>query len=674
MKAFRLLTIIILFLFFVEFVNANCPDVQSGCGGPGCAEDEIRVCSCLSEACVFQGWSANPIYECSYYGSCSCQKDSSCNTCSPDCGGKTCGDDGCGGSCGSCGSGVCNGNNCCSNSAPSAPTLSTPANGTQLRVGTPVTLSWTHNGVWGTSCTGQNNRFFVCSGYESTNCAYVNTWNGTATTYSWTPTTADNYVEWAVAANNGSLEAGSARSNVCVEGFNPANTAYVSAWSACGANTHKRTRTCTETCGADDCTAYFADPENCSGGTCSTSVVGGLLTQTQDCLAEIKGTIFDATDMTSCPAFDTVSGYLIGVDSTLTANNRAFDFTDQSSTPTHPWSPLTAPLTNSSGNYSIFAYAPATYTYDFSSLYDIYVVNSGPKLTCGGPGVSAVVPSNDVTCNNQPCTTVLNKSFGFNRYFKGWWQVEGASVHAENGAKSSIPSLLASEQSLILPDSNGRRGVLTYGQLTSQMFGLNTNAKASASLWQVQSNYDGTIYDYDYFALQFKKYATTTWDGTGVFSYTDNGKGYEIVKVSGDLDNFSFSPTGTQKIIFLVNGDVNISTPTITVPVGAFMAVIASGNVNFATTVTRADGWYLADNINIPCVDIDSDLVCDRTDVQFVGNGSFVGWQGINMSRDRGAVPNITEAAEKFNYRTDLYSNAPEAMKIISKRYKPFVP
>ncbi len=559
----------------------------------------------------------------------------------------------------------------CAPAVPENPTLSTPANLTEVYVNTPVTLTWNPVADWGTSCTTSNNQYFLCVGYEDVNCKYVGTWNGVSTSYQWTPSVVDPLVEWAVAANNGDLESGSTKKSVCVEALNPT----VSQWSATCTD-HKRSRTCTETCGTNDCTAYFANPANCSGSACSTSVVNGVLTQTQDCLAEIRGTLFDATDITGtvCPfAYDINTGYF-AVGTTPVISNKTFGIIDQNAY-TPPWAPLT-PTTDLHGKYSFSAYAPSTYSFDFSSLNDTYIVSSGPKIVCGD-GVSAIadVSGSDSSCVTQPCT-VRNLSFGFNRFFGGWWQVKGGNVHAEGGIKSEIPSAYEDEKSLILRDINGRSGVLSYGTFVTQMLGSENNAEVSANHWQVESNYEGTIYDYDFFALQFKKYPSTVWNGIGGFTYVDNGSGFEIVKVSGDLSNFNYSPAGIEKVIFLVDGDVTISAANITVPVGAYMSVIASGDINFASTVAKAEGWYLADNINIPCADANSDTQCDKTDIQFLGNGSFVAWKGINLSRDLGDVPitNIDMPSEKFTYRTDLYTNAPEAMKIISKRYKPFVP
>jgi len=555
---------------------------------------------------------------------------------------------------------------CVSNcTAGTAPTLNTPTNA-QIFAGpsgaASVDFSWNAPSSWGVETGSGTRNYSLCVGANASNpCT-----GGTTTTSTTTSATASvpyGTQYWGVKANNvcGSASVLSEIRNVCVEGYTLPGDAgvgnlYFSQWSACNASTHKRTRTCREDCGTDNCTSAAA---------------AGLLEE--DCLGEIRGTIFDATDLSACPSFDPATGYLIGVDTTLTANNRSFVMADQNTTAPHPWSLITPAETNSAGNYSVRVYAPATYTYDFDDLKDMYVVSSGPKLTC--TSTNAVVAGSPSNCGTQPCTTVNNMSFGFDRYWSGWWQAVGASVHGENGIKSSIPSSLPTEQSLILGDgaAGNRRGVVSFGQRVSNMLGLNQNAKVSINLWQVLSNYDGVIYDHAYFNQQFKKYSTTVWDGTGTVTYDDAGKGYQIFKVLGSVTDFNYSPTGTQKVIFLISGDVTINS-NIAVPSGAFMAVLSGGTINFGTGVTNVDGWYLGDNISIRCVDANADSECDRSDVQFLGNGSFVSWKGTILTRDMGGPANIAGPAEKFTYRMDLYNNAPDPMKIFTKKYKPYVP
>ena len=75
---------------------------------------------------------------------------------------------------------------------------------------------------------------------------------------------------------------------------------------------------------------------------------------------------------------------------------------------------------------------------------------------------------------------------------------------------------------------------------------------------------------------------------------------------------------------------------------------------------TRVDGWWVGNSLNFPCVDTaPADAVCDETDVQFQGQGSFVGYDSITFSRDQYLLNN-SQPSQKFIYRPDLLVNAPE--------------
>jgi hypothetical protein len=467
------------------------------------------------------------------------------------------------------------------------------------------------------------------------------TWldKGTTRFHNWTPTVADSDVLWSVRAVNGNGVL-TARSNrrVCVEGG-----AVVGAWTACN-DAHQRTKTCTETCGTNDCTALGA--------------VGGVITE--DCVGTITGTLFDASDMTFCPGD-------IGTNpiyAPLRYGSQPFDILGS-------WPVISLPTSsNVSGNYSESVYASAalqaTYTFDFTSLISSGRA-AGVKLQCQ----SAVAT---VTTQGQ----VVVKDIGFWRVLGGWWQAVGGSVHGENGIRSEIPSGVPTEQSLILPDTTlgNRVGFLSYGlPRPANMLGTNPNAVVSTKGWEKESKYNGLIYNWDFYNTRFNLFSTTDWNGVTPITYDEGGRGYQIFEkgTTGAVNDFSISPVvGGQKIIFLVNGDLNV-TSDITVSSNSFLAIIARGTITFGPDVTVADGWFVADNIAIPCKDIDGTGGCDGVDDQFLGNGSFVGWSNINLSRNLGAGNN-TMPSEKFTYRQDLFNNAPDPVKIYPKIYKPFVP
>lgn len=627
--------------------NGGCCPIGPGVGGTGCTTTNCqRGCTGGTQGAAC-GTAANG--QTKYM----CTQPCDTGGCTPNCSGQACGDDGCGGSCGSCGAGVCVSNTyCCTNTAPSAPTLSSPVNAAQVRVGVPVSLSWTPPTGWGVACLGSSLAQYVCVSSNQTTCDFLSTTvSSTANTSSWTPTVGDAYTTWAVRADNGALSTWSAVRSMCVEGFSTSNTSYVSNWTACDAN-HIHTRTCREDCGTDDCST---------------------VTLSESCQGVVRGTLFDASEIDACPAFDAVTGYSTGIPAGKGIANGTFDLVDSSVVPPHPWSLLSPAQTDANGNYSISVYAPANYNYDFTSLGDRYLVSSGPKLTCVSNVAS--VPTNPITCQTQPCSVLNGMSFGFWRVYSGWWQVVGGNVHGEKGITSTIPSSLPTEMSLILPNAawGNRRGFLSYDTQIANMLGSSANAKVSTSLWEKQSKYTGSpVYDWSFYNKRFNNFAKTTWGDGQAVSYDDKGLGYQIFVSNAGITSFDFSPTGTQKAIFLVNGDVRI-TSDIVVPNGAFLSIIADGTITFDPAVARADGWYVGNRISIPCVDVDGVTGCDKTDQQFLGNGSFVAWGNIDMTRDRG-LTNNTSPSEKFTYRPDIFENAPAPMKVYTKVFKPFIP
>ncbi len=430
--------------------------------------------------------------------------------------------------------------------------------------------------------------------------------------------------------------------SVCVEGG-----AVLSNWTTCDAN-HQRRGTCTENCGNDDCLAAGA--------------VGGIVTE--NCIGTIQGTLFDASDLAVCPG-----------DIGTNAIYAPLRYGSQSFGISGTWPLISLPVsTVANGTYSEPVYTstpPAHYIYDYTNLF-----NSGRaaaiKLECQSAAV-------DLTDQAQ----VITKDTGFWRVYGGWWQVIGGSVYAGgniNGSvKSSIPASVvpAGNQKLILPDASGRFGMLSYGTpWAGTELGTNPAALVSSPLWRIQSLYGGLRYDYNFYKTRMDVFAQTDWDG-GAINYNDAGVGYQIFKYTGQAGSMVSlvypGPTGTQKVVLMIDGDVTINNDVVT-PKGAFLGVIASGNITFGSGVTKAQGWFVGENINVACVDTTpKDGVCDKTDVAFKGEGSFVGWTGINLKRDMFTLDN-TNPSETFTYRSDFVLNTPTPMRVFTKKFSPFIP
>ena len=402
----------------------------------------------------------------------------------------------------------------------------------------------------------------------------------------------------------------------------------MSSWGACDAN-HITRRTCREDCGTDNCAS---------------------IALTADCVANITGTLFDASDVESCSGVSSLpkfTGQTLGITPTVV----------------NTWPIINPPVvTDANGFYSEQVYAPATYQIDLTDILSSGLV-TGVKLVCAG-----YQPT--VTSYGQ--TVVHN--FGFWKVYSGWWQVVGGSVYARDGVISKIPSTLnlESQKRLILPDANNRYGFFAYGiPWVSTMLGTNPNARVSDVLWRVESVYEGLRYDYNLYNTRMDIFDKTDWDGGEVF-YDDGGRGYQIYKHTGDVNIQGLTLSAGQKAVFLVDGNVKVSGDLIT-PDGAFLSIIASQGITFDYNVTTAQGWFVAEDINVPCHDGNSDGLCDKDDVQFAGEGSFVGWSNINLGRDQG-VTNNTQPSELFTYRSNFMLDMPKPMKVYTRKFTPFIP
>ena len=247
-----------------------------------------------------------------------------------------------------------------------------------------------------------------------------------------------------------------------------------------------------------------------------------------------------------------------------------------------------------------------------------------------------------------------------------WFQSVAGSLFGAGGITSVISSSLpAADQRLILDDAAIGDTGLAFTNTGSIGLGTSTDAKVSDS----ELNASGTGYsegdaDYGYFKQKMATFDMTAWDGSGKPLYDGGVNNYQIYTHTGDT-TINWSPAVGERVIYLINGSVTVSG-NITIPTSSptFMMVAANGSITFNTAVTRVDGWWVGRSLSFPCVDTSpADGSCDNTDVQFVGQGSFIGYDSISFKRDQDLV-NMAQPAEQFVYRPDLMVNAPEPLYV----------
>ncbi len=307
--------------------------------------------------------------------------------------------------------------------------------------------------------------------------------------------------------------------------------------------------------------------------------------------------------------------------------------------------------------------APVTYTLsDMTTGYQLRWLTS-----CQG-GNSVTYPIVGASAATNP----MIFDYGFWRIYGGWWQVRGGSIYSGGNITSTIPSSCNEapcEPYLIRASANQtgvaihKTGAITLGGATNAnisqggLSGQYTNANVQA----VSGPDAGTgIYNYTYFVNKTTNYPKTVWVGTEKPTYSNpGGQGYEIYTRTGAA-TIDFSPTGTEKMIFLVNGNVTVAGD-VTVPVGATLTVIANGVITFSGNV--AQGQFVGNS-----------LVISNGSNQFQGEGNFIGYTSISFGRSLTSPGNNTVPAELFTFRPDLIVNAPEALKTTTGVWREVTP
>jgi hypothetical protein len=336
----------------------------------------------------------------------------------------------------------------------------------------------------------------------------------------------------------------------------------------------------------------------------------------------VSGRLFDASDVDSCALFDLLPAAL----GSVFADGSTTDYTMN---------------TNANGYYSQEVASPDTYLLTPS-------VGSGfvdLKFPCQG---SAANFNPSLGGGEQ----IFN--FGFWRQYGGWWKAIGGDVYGQGGVSSVIPASLAVEQSLLGADANGQDGLVWYGLGNDIYLGSNPNAFLSTSSFSAESRRRESLYDYDFFLSKMSTLPKTAWDGYGKPVFAPDGVDYQIYTHTGDVD-FNFDVNSSEKMVFLVDGNVNVTGDVMTA-VGGTLTIISSGTITFQPNVTDAQGQFLADQIVV------AGSGADSSDPQFRGEGTFSGWYSISLERDRGDLNN-SEPSEQFTFRPDFVVNAPAALK-----------
>ena len=264
-----------------------------------------------------------------------------------------------------------------------------------------------------------------------------------------------------------------------------------------------------------------------------------------------------------------------------------------------------------------------------------------------------------------------------------WWQVRGGNFASEADAGYAIRSIVPDAAVCIEPNCYPYLSATDIANtVESDGFPLIAGGEVSAN-GQISAREDSIFVaettrtrlreTYSYFYSQYSL----------GFSPDDDysGSDGDALKPAAPKDAYFHSGDMTiqspwdvadgESYVVFVDGDLLIEDPLavgelITVEEGGFLAFIVSGDINvddsvghstLTNTAGNIEGVYIADGT----ITLMSN---DGMDKKFMGEGTFVGWTDVVMSRDYNeGADNDLYPTETFVYRPDLVKNTPEKMK-----------
>ena len=343
--------------------------------------------------------------------------------------------------------------------------------------------------------------------------------------------------------------------------------------------------------------------------------------------------------------------------------------------------------------------------------YQFTNVPYAPTAAWAGYGFDITLSQTGLTCMcptfvNGNCTHTNTASPAINQNFyistvntsnSPWWQASEGNVYSAQGFTSNIPDSALTY--LITQNAAGNTrsaGIpLSGGTVTAgtgwwtEYNGGSTQPRAYNTTHTniVKEDYDFFVRNVDLNTVASLGASITTLPNPATGTLID---GARVFKRTGDLAlNLSAlqTVTGGTKMVIFVSGNATISNTgalnrhMIDIDSSSYLAIIAGGNITFdntigntcayptcTTTNTNIDGVYIASGQLI--VDDNNLNPHSSPDNMFVGEGTFVGWGGIDLQRtfdnttsslDRAL--NNTYATEVFTFRPDFTENTPEILR-----------
>lgn len=220
-----------------------------------------------------------------------------------------------------------------------------------------------------------------------------------------------------------------------------------------------------------------------------------------------------------------------------------------------------------------------------------------------------------------------------------WFQTQGGDVYSGLNLSDDIPST-ADDRNFSLKLDNWA-GVVTHQDENGVNLGEGYPSNSIDNHWLAESDYEGKPYgSFQFFKRKFAKdlVSETYGSGRGDLPAED---GVYYAQSSRTLSG-NWTLGADRWMVLLVEGDVNVNT-NIIVPKGSFLAIVATGDLNFAADVNQAQGLFVADGT----------IATAKSDQAFEGQGVFAS-EDFSLARDFEDERNDTTPSETFIARPDF--------------------
>jgi hypothetical protein len=310
-------------------------------------------------------------------------------------------------------------------------------------------------------------------------------------------------------------------------------------------------------------------------------------------------------------------------------------------------------------------------------------------------------------CSANPLENKLAPSSGHNFWITqydisnaSWWQVINGLAYAGGIMDSTIPDTcgnstysgcidaLSIKERTSAHEKSAAPPLTGSGSIETGVGDYSDNTNHSKSTGVNFSAVNSAPEDYDYFATQVDltdSSKITTIGSSSISSldispnriYSDTTR---IYSRQGDLtisSGATISVAANEKKIIFVDGNLTVNTAAFTVPQSSYLGFIVSGDITFTKEIghTIDDSNLMSDlDPNVTGVFIANQIVIEGetntavSDRKFVGEGTFVGWDGVVLERDfedsgTNRRFNNGSPTELFIYRPAYLETTPTFMK-----------